>query len=141
MSTRSEQRLLLGLRIEEPRTDDVALVRRTARSAAAAGGCRVDLDDLELIVSELVANVVLHADGPLEVRIASDHGTGVLLEVTDATPGRVPPPVERAALEETGRGLMVVATLASDWGWDVDAPAGTKRVWVRLTADDDAVAP
>ena len=140
MTRTRDGRTLLAMHLDEPSTSDVAIVRRTVRAAAVAGGARIRLDDLELIVSELAANAVLHAEGPFDVTL-TEQDSGVLVEVVDTRPGRVPPPVERAALEETGRGLMVVAALAPDWGWDADPVARTKRVWARLPFVDDPSTP
>jgi anti-sigma regulatory factor (Ser/Thr protein kinase) len=129
---RDPHRTVLRLDLDSPSTDDVAVVRRTVRSAAQAAGCLIDLDDLELIVSELAANVVLHAPGPLTVDLVAAADGAVRLLVHDGDVTRHPPSVERAALEETGRGLMVVGALAASWGWTLDHERGGKTVWVDL---------
>jgi anti-sigma regulatory factor (Ser/Thr protein kinase) len=86
------------------------------------------LVDLQLIVSELVANAVQHGHGLIDVRIELDGEGGVRGEVRDQGDG-----VEavREADEhslEGGIGLPVVARLARRWG----AQPGSTRVWFEL---------
>ena len=57
-------------------------------------------------------------------------GRLVRLEVHDSSRDPLPPPGHSDAEDETGRGLMVVAALAKDWGWEPE-PTG-KVVWCEL---------
>jgi CheY-like chemotaxis protein/anti-sigma regulatory factor (Ser/Thr protein kinase) len=84
--------------------------------------------DVELLVSELVTNAVVHADTDprLEVRIASDT---VRVEVYDADRSM---PVARQPDAEGpgGRGLHLVDRLASRWGFEqID---DGKLVWFEI---------
>ena len=84
--------------------------------------------DIQLLVSELVTNAVIHAssDPRLEVRISSEI---VRVEVYDADPSpAVPrdPDVERPG----GRGLLLIAKLANSWGSEL--VEGGKVVWFEL---------
>lgn len=84
----------------------------------------------ELVVSELVANAVLHGWGHIALRLY-DTGEGLRIEVEDSNPT---PPV--ATDGHPGRiggyGMQIVDRLA-DWGW---RPArGGKLVWAKLRAD------
>jgi len=92
-------------------------------------------DDLDLVVSELVTNALLHArgDGPpsiapirLEVCRTAD---SLVCRVTDNCAA---PPTQGAAGEsaENGRGLFLVDVLSAQWGW-FSGPAG-KIVWARF---------
>ena len=90
------------------------------------------LGDSLLLVSELVANSVRHADAPAGavVRVRADVRADVLrLEVGDRGSGgsiaRRAPDLERGG----GFGLNVVDTLSRRWG--VHRDAGT-RVWAEL---------
>lgn len=57
----------------------------------------------------------------------------LLVEVTDARGDRLPaPPSDAAAGDESGRGLLLVGTLADDWGTRPHHPGG-KTVWATLT--------
>ncbi|WP_225755500.1 SpoIIE family protein phosphatase [Actinotalea sp. Marseille-Q4924] len=81
----------------------------------------------ELVVSELVANAVLHGWGHLELRLY-DTGDGLRIEVEDANP--TPPVTTDGHVGRVGGyGMRIVERLA-DWGW---RPAGTgKVVWARV---------
>jgi anti-sigma regulatory factor (Ser/Thr protein kinase) len=75
----------------------------------------VDADVAVLLTSELVSNAVVHgAGGPvtLTVSCVSDH----LRVAVHDTSRTAPVLVETSPDAEAGRGLMLVATLASDWG-------------------------
>lgn len=81
----------------------------------------------ELVVSELVANAVLHGWGHVALRLY-DTGDGLRIEVEDANPA---PPVvtEGHANGVGGYGVQIVERLA-DWGW---RPSGEgKIVWAKL---------
>jgi len=81
----------------------------------------------ELVVSELVANAVLHGWGHVVLRLF-DTGDGLRMEVEDANPA---PPVSGDGHVDRvgGYGMRIIERLA-DWGW---RPAGTgKLVWARV---------
>jgi serine phosphatase RsbU (regulator of sigma subunit)/anti-sigma regulatory factor (Ser/Thr protein kinase) len=119
---------MLGSGTDGVSADDVvARARRTARDAAGAA------DDLafasELVASELVTNAVLHAGGVADVAIRAIDG-GVRIEVADRT--RDAPFVAVASDDAmTGRGLALVARLASRWG--AEPREGGKVVWAEVT--------
>ncbi len=76
-----------------------------------------DLDDLvmttELLVSELVGNVVRHAQGPIRLRLLRSRS--LICEVYDGS--LTTPRIRRAAYtDEGGRGLQLVAALSQRWG-------------------------
>lgn len=81
----------------------------------------------ELVVSELVANGVLHGWGNIALRLY-DTGDGLRIEVEDSNPA---PPVSTDGHPNRvgGFGMQIVERLA-DWGW---RPAGSgKLVWAKL---------
>ncbi|UFU06046.1 ATP-binding SpoIIE family protein phosphatase [Ruania halotolerans] len=85
---------------------------------------------IELVVSELVANAVVHGWGSLEVRV---HETvdGVRVEVEDGNP--MPPThLDAHPARVGGYGMHIVDRLA-DWGWRPSGPG--KVVWARLHGD------
>ncbi|MBC7290378.1 MAG: SpoIIE family protein phosphatase [Actinotalea sp.] len=97
-------------------------VLRTCAAWGIPGG-----SSAELVVSELVANAVLHGWGHLQLRLY-DTGDGVRIEVEDANPA---PPVttDGHVGRVGGYGMRIVERLA-DWGW---RPAGSgKLVWARV---------
>jgi hypothetical protein len=86
------------------------------------------VDDAVLVVSELVTNAVVHARSDVVVTL-SLAGEAVRLSVEDGS--RMPPaPRPSPALDESGRGLALVAAAASRWGTDVGGDG--KVVWVEL---------
>ncbi|MBD0735287.1 ATP-binding protein [Streptomyces sp. CBMA29] len=87
-----------------------------------------DFDDLELLSSEVITNAVRYTRAPCAV-VVRWTGVRVRVEVTDADPVR-PQPRDASPEAETGRGLLLVETLAADWGSMPD-PAG-KVVWFEV---------
>ena len=105
-----------------------ARARRFVVRALEASGL-VDLaDTAELLVSELVTNAVLHARSKIVVRVDVD-GQRLRVEVRDDTTG-TPQVRSYGAQATTGRGLLLVETLATRWGFKPQA-AG-KAVWFEL---------
>jgi PAS domain S-box-containing protein len=126
------------VRVEVP--CDVGGVPVARRAAADALRDVVDeavLDAAELVVSELVANAVLHGAPPVRLVVAAQDGGGARVEVHDGS--RALPVRPRAPLEGlTGRGLGLVDAVCSGWG--VDAVHWGKCVWVELTPGSVAAA-
>lgn len=88
-------------------------------------------DDVELVVSELVANAARYARcAHVVISLTRLPGGRIRVDVRD---GCTEPPVMRAPddEEETGRGLVMVDALADKWGSD-PAPGG-KTVWAEFT--------
>jgi serine/threonine-protein kinase RsbW len=116
----------------------VSAARRRIRADLAAGGVsRSLLDDIEVVVSELLANAVRHARPVAgSALLAGWQLTGpvVTVKVTDGgSLGRVEPR-GTGVLAETGRGLRIVDGLAAEWGV-VDHIDGLRTVWATLIAD------
>jgi serine phosphatase RsbU (regulator of sigma subunit)/anti-sigma regulatory factor (Ser/Thr protein kinase) len=111
-----------------------AAVPAARRFAAAALGDlpRTVVEDTELVVTELVTNAVLHGGAPVVLRVGPTP-TGVRVEVQDS--GREMPLVPVPTVDSmTGRGLSLVAALASSWGIE-PAAAGGKVVWAEVDGD------
>ncbi|MFI1337801.1 SpoIIE family protein phosphatase [Streptomyces sp. NPDC020845] len=86
------------------------------------------LDDLvmttELVVSELIGNVVRHAQGPVALRLL--RGRSLVCEVSDGS--LTTPHIRRASdTDENGRGLQLVSALAHRWG--VRYGTSGKTIW------------
>jgi DNA-binding NarL/FixJ family response regulator len=86
------------------------------------------LADVELLVSELISNAIVHASSTprLEVRISPE---SVHVAVYDDDPG-LPSPRDPSDERPGGRGLHIVARLATRWGASPDG-AG-KVVWFEI---------
>lgn len=124
------------------RSDHVDLVgsARSARDARAfvRDGLHgvtspTQLDDVLLLTSELVTNAVVHAGTALHLGVTWDRDN-ILVAVQDH--GRTPD-VERARAtvtleEESGRGMVIVAALAGDFGWRLLPDEGGKVMWFVL---------
>ncbi|WP_234350361.1 ATP-binding protein, partial [Streptomyces sp. WM4235] len=78
--------------------------------------------------SEIFANAVRHTSGPSTVTV---RGTGSRLgiEVTDTSPG-LPAPRGCTPHAESGRGLVLIAAMATEWG-STPTPTG-KAVWFEM---------
>ncbi|MFJ8002892.1 ATP-binding protein [Streptomyces fagopyri] len=93
-------------------------------------------ETLTLITAELTANAVRHGHVPgrdfhLQLTLAEDT---FRIEVTDTRAERRPPstPTPPDSACESGRGLLLVAALADDWGVTPRPAAPGKTVWVEL---------
>jgi len=82
-----------------------------------------------LLTSELVTNAVLHGEPPITLTVVGQ-GTGMRVEVADANPS-LPRPRQHVVGDIGGRGMALVADLASDWG-SVSVPDDGKVVWFTL---------
>lgn len=92
------------------------------------------VDDLQLVVSELVTNAVLHARSTVEISVSVGEGV-IELSVSD-TDGRAPEPRSAGEVwDEGGRGLTLVSALSDDWG--VAHRSNGKQIWVRLPTPRD----
>ncbi|MFL6179525.1 MAG: ATP-binding protein [Actinomycetes bacterium] len=109
----------------------VTLARRAARQQLADLGLRSPelLDTVELLVSELTANVVKHVGGRATLKIVRIAGV-IRIEVCDANPTRVPVERDMDVDATSGRGLLLVSSLATAWGFDRDDDA--KCTWAEI---------
>ncbi|MFF5533926.1 ATP-binding protein [Streptomyces cinerochromogenes] len=100
---------------------------------AAGADQRAAAEDVLLVVSELVTNACLHAEGPDELRLACDNKV-IRLEVSDRGAGQPSPRTPHRAGRPGGHGMFIVQRLCLDWGV-VRAPgAQGKTVWAELGA-------
>ncbi len=87
-------------------------------------------DDVELVVSELATNAMVHAATSFKVSLHAFEQT-LLLEVEDGS--RVGPSLVAAqVLDTNGRGVAIVDLLSRDWGVDTHADGG-KSVWAEFS--------
>jgi anti-sigma regulatory factor (Ser/Thr protein kinase) len=99
-------------------------------------------ENVTLIAAELAANAVRHGRVPgrdFHLRLTATSGT-LRVEVTDTRTERVPPGYvsEAPADAESGRGLLLVARLATCWGTSPRTAAPGKTVWAEYTLNGSA---
>jgi anti-sigma regulatory factor (Ser/Thr protein kinase) len=93
-----------------------AQARKQVRAAIWAWRIPVDTEVAVLLVCELVTNAIMHtASDAVTLAIVAVEG-GLRVDVHD-TSSCLPVVVDAAADSETGRGLKLVASLASEWGF------------------------
>ena len=106
-----------------------------AFAARALAGCPAD-ETLLTCVSELAANAIAHtasgAGGVFTVEVIRPADGVARVAITDAGSSREPSVCPADPLAEGGRGLALVAALASSWGHQRSA-AGGRTVWAQAT--------
>ncbi|WP_055490232.1 ATP-binding protein [Streptomyces sp. TP-A0356] len=100
---------------------------------AATADQRAAAEDVLLVVSELVTNACLHADGPQELWIRCDNKV-LRIEVSDKGAGQPAPRTPHRAGRPGGHGMFIVQRLCLDWGVVRTPGAGGKTVWAELGA-------
>ena len=135
-----EQRHLIDSGVSRSEHVDLVGSARSARDARAfvrdglhGVASPTELDDLLLLTSELVTNAVVHAGTALHLGVTWDRDN-ILVTVQDHG---LPPDVERVRAtvtleEESGRGMVIVAALAGDFGWRLLPDGGGKVMWFVL---------
>lgn len=82
-----------------------------------------------LTASELVGNSLKHGKAPMRLRLRRTDRR-LIVEVTDGDE-HLPRRQQADAADETGRGIAVVATIATEWG-SRRLPEGGKAVWAEF---------
>jgi hypothetical protein len=136
--TRGRQIRRLGL---EGESGVVPLARDFTRQALYAWGWlpaagaeqRAAAEDVLLVVSELVTNACLHAEGPDELVLACDNKV-IRVEVSDRGTGQPAPRTPHRAGRPGGHGMFIVQRLCLDWGVVRASGRPGKTVWAELGA-------
>ena len=128
-------RLLLDVQLADD-TREVRRARRLVRAAVAKEGVPTGVrDDAELLTSELVTNALVHATPPVRVRVNA-RADAVVVTVTDGGPASVP-----ARRRHHGRGLAIVAGLASRCGQWADPDGTTTWFWLQRDQSEPVEEP
>jgi anti-sigma regulatory factor (Ser/Thr protein kinase) len=101
-------------------------------------------ETLSLITAELCANAVRHGRVPgrdFHVRLTSEADGALRLEVSDTRGERRPVVPSADPDAASGRGLLLVAALADDWGVTDRRSGPGKTVWASFTAGRDSTEP
>ncbi|MEV7048012.1 ATP-binding protein [Streptomyces anulatus] len=97
-------------------------------------------DTVTLVAAELAANAVRHGHVPgrdfhLRLTIDADaDATPIRIEVTDTRTERIPVLASPAPDAEAGRGLLLVAALATRWGTTPRTATPGKTVWAEISS-------
>ncbi|MEU7079804.1 MULTISPECIES: ATP-binding protein [Streptomyces] len=100
-------------------------------------------DTVTLITAELTANAVRHGHVPgrdFHLRLTANTGsdaTTIRIEVTDTRTERMPTLTTPTPDAEAGRGLLLVAALATRWGTTPRVAAPGKTVWAEINTPPD----
>ncbi len=108
-------------------TSSAALARRLLRGALTAWPSEL-VNSAELLVSELVTNAVQHGRSAPVVRVDA-YGSTLRVTVADDCPS-APGVRHPDADADSGRGLLLVETVATSWGWSQHARG--KLVWFTI---------
>lgn len=117
----------------DPVPESAGRARRAVHTLLTAWGLDHVADEVDVVVSELVTNALLHSGegaagtgAPVITFHLAVRAGRLTTRVVDASP--LPPrPEDAEETAESGRGLILVEALAADWGWE-DLPDG-KAVW------------
>ncbi|MFF3839847.1 SpoIIE family protein phosphatase [Streptomyces sp. NPDC001930] len=94
----------------------------------------VELRDLGVLAtSELVANSLQHGTPPMRLRLRRTDRR-LIIEVTDGD-DHLPRRRRAESEDEAGRGISIIATIASSWG-SRRTPGGGKAVWCEFALPD-----
>lgn len=111
-----------------PRPESVGRARRAVSEALAVSGAMHLVEAAELVISELVSNVVVHAGTDVELRITAEP-EAIRVEIDDGNPHL---PVLRTWSQTagTGRGLLIVEDFCDRW--DASRTRAGKTVWFEI---------
>jgi anti-sigma regulatory factor (Ser/Thr protein kinase) len=95
---------------------EIGEARRLVRSPLGSWGLGEEAPTLELAVSELVTNALVHGEGLVEVQLTAT-GTSVRLEVLGQGQDAVTPALHEVSTGEAGGcGLRLLEELSDAWG-------------------------
>lgn len=100
---------------------------------AVSADRRAAAEDVLLVVSELVTNACLHAEGPDQLSISCDNKV-IRVEVSDLGTGEPSPRTPHQAGRPGGHGMFIVQRLCLDWGVVRTPGRAGKTVWAELGA-------
>lgn len=114
---------------------DAARVRDARRFVAAALDDPGGAGTAVLLTSELVTNAIVHSSsgrrgGSVTIVVTQVAG-GIRVEVTDAGSDRGRPAVRYESYACGGHGLLLVQSLADEWGYVRDEIGTTVWFWLR----------
>ncbi|GEC09653.1 hypothetical protein SSP24_73080 [Streptomyces spinoverrucosus] len=121
--------------------EEVAALRRIMKLHLGIWGLHEVVNEAQLCVSELVANVITHVGRGTPATLAvSMNDTYLRIEVHDPDTRALPTLIQAGFDCEGGRGMALVAAVADRWG--VELRADLKVTWCELaTSPADSTLP
>jgi len=113
-----------------PTPRSVAAVRRLIRRELSGEPVET-IEAAALMASELATNCVMHARTEFEVSVT--RGEEIRVEFSDASPA-LPQPGQPSPSSASGRGLLIVSSMAKRWG--AEPAEGGKTVWFTIACGD-----
>ncbi|MFJ2568327.1 ATP-binding protein [Streptomyces sp. NPDC087568] len=111
--------------------EEVAVLRRRVREHLGNWGLRDLVDEAQLCVSELVANVITHVGAGTPATLAVlMNGSSLRIEVHDPDTRALPTLVAAEVDGEGGRGMALVEAITDRWG--VQLREDRKVTWCEL---------
>jgi serine/threonine-protein kinase RsbW len=110
-----------------PAAPSAAQARERLRNVMGAWADEDTRDDAQLLLTEVVANGVIHARSTLGIQLTVEHNL-LRAEVSDDCPQT---PILRQPDDTGGRGLLILSRVASRWGV-LRHPGDGKTVWFEL---------
>ncbi len=111
--------------------EEVAVLRRDVRAYLGAWGLQDLVDEAQLCVSELVANVITHVGAGTPTTLSVQlNGPSLRIEVHDPDTRALPTLVAADFESEGGRGMALVGAVTDRWG--VQLGTDRKVTWCEL---------
>ncbi|MFF2546618.1 ATP-binding protein [Kitasatospora sp. NPDC058063] len=130
----------------EAHSKEFRLLRRRVVDSVVRAGVSLPAEaqeELHLMLAELLSNAQRYGCAPdipkQTVAVGAEIRNGTLLRVAITDPGRGRPDPTRAEPDESGRGLTIVAALASSYGVTIHED-GRQTVWFELPVGNSHVA-
>jgi anti-sigma regulatory factor (Ser/Thr protein kinase) len=114
-------------RLFPPEPDSSRASRRFVHDALETWGCRELNDVAQLLTTELVTNVVMHARTDVAVLIIWEHDV-LRVEIRDGS--SIIPTIRDLPSTEGGYGLRIIDAMSDTWG--VETTSHGKAVWFQL---------
>jgi anti-sigma regulatory factor (Ser/Thr protein kinase) len=113
-----------------PEAESVPVARRFVRESLIELDAVAATADAQVLISELATNAVLHARTAFTVEVSR---VGAIIRVCVRDESPVPPRTRDYGTDSTtGRGMRLIASMATDWGVQQQSPG--KAVWFELPA-------
>lgn len=130
--------VLLSRQFDLPFQPESVRAARSIVRVCSVGFAEEAVEDAELLVSEIVTNAVRHGDPVITLSVEADEDS-LRVAVSDGSNVLPVSPRQVSPALPSGRGLLLVARVATEWGVATDSPGDGKTVWFRIAGRPDGV--